>query len=73
MDKRNLCLASSTSIGLDIMQANVNRVVDVKNKMKEYERKITLLKNQVNYYKSNKYQLANFVDYSFKVQNEFNA
>jgi uncharacterized protein YpuA (DUF1002 family) len=72
MDTRKLSLSSSTSTGLAIAQANVHKVVDVEKKMKEYERKITLLENQVNYYKSNKYQTSNFIDYAFKVQNELN-
>jgi hypothetical protein len=31
-----------------------------------------LLENQVNYYKSNKYQPTNFIDYAFRIQNELN-
>jgi uncharacterized protein YeeX (DUF496 family) len=46
--------------------------VDVEKKMKEYERKVTLLENQVNYYKPTKYEALSCIDYAFKVQDELN-
>ena len=72
MDTKKLSLSSSASIGLVVAQANVHKVVDVEKKLKEYESKITLLENQVNYYKSNKYHTSYFIDYAFSVQNESN-
>jgi hypothetical protein len=72
MDIRKMILSSSTSIGLVIFQANESKFEDIANKMKEYERKITLLVKQVNHYKFSKYQPTNCIDCDFIIQNKLN-
>jgi hypothetical protein len=72
MDTRKLSFSSFASVDSAIAQDNVHKVVDVEKKMKEYEGKITLLENQVNYNTSNKYRTSYFIDYAFKVKNELN-
>ena len=51
MDARNIGLTSSTSTTLACSQENVHKAIYVKKKIKDYENKIALLENQVEYYK----------------------
>jgi len=51
MDTRKLGLSSSTSASLTIAHDNVHKSMDAEKKIKDYERKITLLENHVNCYK----------------------
>jgi len=72
MDTRKLILFSYASVGLAIAQDNVHKLFDIKNNMKEYERKVTLSENQVIYYKSSKYKTSYLIDYALNVKNELN-